>query len=49
MIRVVNDTRYPCSPSERSDPGDRGDKTTGYSIWLTPPPDFASVHAGYEV
>src|SRR5258707_724482 len=32
-----------CSPGERSDPGDRGDKTHGYSIWLAPPPDFASL------
>jgi len=29
MIRVANDTRYPCSPGERSDPEDGGDKTTG--------------------
>src|SRR5262245_21817514 len=38
-IRLANDTRHPCSPGERSDPGDRGNKTTGYSILLAPPPD----------
>src|SRR3954462_10429116 len=36
-IRMANATRHPCSPGERSDPGDSGDKTNGYSIWLTPP------------
>src|SRR6187431_2485491 len=34
------------SPGERSDPGDGGENTNGYSIWLAPPPDLAEPVIG---
>src|SRR6476659_8306680 len=41
--RLVNDTRHPCSPGERSDPGDSGDKPTSIPCGRHRPPDFASL------